>query len=83
MKNRNSQTLVQEFVLNLAQKKHLQFARFVEFTILQIHLTTEGVQTALINGLGGSQYCTEGSEYVEYSFLDKKSSHENKIYKTT
>ena len=83
MKNKNSQTSVQEFVLNLAQKKHLQFARFVEFTILQIHLTTEGVQTALINGLGGSQCWMEGSEYVEYSFLDKKSSHENKIYKTT
>lgn len=27
---------------------------------------------ALINGLGGSQCWTESSEYVEYSFLDKK-----------
>lgn len=43
MKNRNSQTSVQEFVLNLAQKKHLQFAKSIELNILQIHLTTEGV----------------------------------------
>lgn len=41
--NRNSQTSVQEFVLNLAQKKHLQFAKSIELNILQIHLTTEGV----------------------------------------
>lgn len=53
MKNKNSQTSVQEFVLNLA-KKHLQFARSIELNILQIHLTTESVETALINGLCGS-----------------------------
>ena len=55
MKNRNSQTSVQEFVLNLAQKKHLRFARSIELNILQIHLTTESVETALINGLCGSK----------------------------
>ena len=55
MKNRNSQTSVQKFVLNLAQKKHLQFARSIELNILQIHLTTESVETALIYGLCGSK----------------------------
>ena len=54
MKNRNSQTSVQEFVLNLA-KKHLQFARSIELNILQIHLTTESVEAALINGLCDSK----------------------------
>ena len=41
MKNRNSQTSVQEFVLNLAYKIHVQLAKSVEFSTLQIHLTTE------------------------------------------